>query len=179
MSEHRYLLALGSNVPHPRHGGPASVLRAAFAALDAGELSVEAASPILTSAPLGPSRRRYANAAALVRTPLAPEALLGHLKGMEARFGRRSGGQRWGSRVLDLDIVLWSGGRFIGKGLAIPHTRYRERGFVLVPASRIAPEWRDPCTGLTLRHLTTRLTRPRPAPSGTSLPRAPRRLGGP
>jgi 2-amino-4-hydroxy-6-hydroxymethyldihydropteridine diphosphokinase len=175
LAEHRYLLALGSNVPHPRHGRPAAVLRAAFAALDTGDVVLEAASPILTSAPLGPSRRRYANAAALVRTPLAPQALLAHLKALEAGFGRRRTGQRWSARVLDLDIVLWSGGRLVAKGLTIPHIHFRERAFVLVPGRHIAPHWRDPHTGLTLRHLTTRLTRPRTAPRAQA---SPARRGG-
>lgn len=172
MTEHRYLLALGSNVPHPRHGRPAAVLRAAFAALDDRGLSVEAGSPILASAPVGPSHRRYANAAALVSTSLEPAALLSHLKALEAEFGRRAGGMRWRARVLDLDIILWSGGRFATRTLTIPHPRLRERSFVLVPAAAIAPVWRVPPTGLTLRHLTTRLTRPRPAPRAQTLPRA-------
>ena len=178
MAEHRYLIALGSNVPHPRHGCPPAVLRAAFSALEDG-MTLEAASPIVTSAPVGPSRRRYANAAAVVRTPMGPPALLTHLKALEAQFGRRAGGMRWRSRVLDLDIILWSGGRHVTLTLTIPHMRFRERAFVLIPAARIAPTWRDPRTGLTLRHLTTRLTRPRPAPRAQTLPRAKPRLGGP
>lgn len=160
----RYLVALGSNRRHHRHGRPEGVLRAAFAALDRKGLKLKAASPIVASAPLGPSRRRYANAAALVKTPLAPDALLGRLKAIEAKFGRRGGGQRWGARVLDLDLVLWSGGAWASPGLVVPHPAFRARRFVLAPAAAVAPRWRDPLTGLTLRHLLTRLTRRRPLP---------------
>jgi 2-amino-4-hydroxy-6-hydroxymethyldihydropteridine diphosphokinase len=164
LAEHRYLIALGSNVPHPHHGRPAAVLRAAFLALNEDGLALEAAAPIVASAPVGPSQRRYANSAALVRTRLEPRALLHHLKAMEARFGRRVRGMRWRARVLDLDVILWTGGHFASASLHIPHPLYRERAFVLAPAVRIAPNWRDPHTGLTLRQQATRLTRPRPAP---------------
>lgn len=162
----RYLIALGSNQRHVRHGSPSQVLRAAMAAL--GKL--EASSPIIASAPLGPSRRRYANAVVVLATKLDPDALLAKLKAIEASFGRRRGGQRWRARVLDLDIVLWSQGCWASPGLTIPHTAFRTRAFVLAPASTVAPHWRDPVSGLTLRQLKARLTKPltRQAP----LPRA-------
>ena len=162
--EWRYLIALGSNQRHKRHGPPEAVLRAALRALEQQGISVEATSPIIATAPLGPSRRRYANAAAVVRTPFLPPALLAMLKALEQRFGRRKGGQKWSQRVLDLDIVLWDGGAWCSPGLTIPHTAFRERDFVLTPALAIAPQWRDPHTGLSIRALHARLTRPRPLP---------------
>ena len=161
-----YLIALGSNVRHVRHGTPERVLEAALAALAAEGLKVLAISPIMRSAPIGPSRRRYANGAALVASDLLPDALLAAIKQLERAFGRRRGGQRWGSRVLDLDIVLWSGGAWASAGLTVPHIAFRQRGFVLGPASRIVPRWHDPLSGLTIRQLTARLTRPRPLPIG-------------
>ncbi len=164
MSEQRYLIALGSNVRHHRHGRPEQVLGAALIALAEAGLAIEHASAIIRSAPLGPSRRRYANTAATIRTALDPDAVLSALQWIEHAFGRHRRGQRWSARVLDLDIVLWSGGPWSGPGLTIPHLEYRERAFVLGPASRIAPGWRDPITGLTSRHLAARLTRPRHAP---------------
>ncbi|MCW1383135.1 2-amino-4-hydroxy-6-hydroxymethyldihydropteridine diphosphokinase [Novosphingobium sp. KCTC 2891] len=159
----RYLIALGSNVRHARHGAPAAVLRAAVAAMQDAGLAVRAFSPVIASAPLGPSRRRYANAAALVETPLAPRALLARLHAVEQAFGRVRRGARWGARTLDLDIVLWSGGKWRDKALVIPHREYRARHFVLVPAARIAADWRDPHTGLAVKHQAARLTRRTPA----------------
>lgn len=114
------------------------------------------------SAPIGPSLRRYANAVAVVRTALDPPDLLHCLKQIERRFGRRPGGQRWSARVLDLDIVLWDGGCWHSPGLTIPHAAFRERAFVLSPAISVAARWLDPRSGLSLRHLHARLTRPRP-----------------
>ena len=89
--------------------------------------------------------------------------MLARLKAIERAFGRRPG-RRWGARVLDLDIILWSGGCWRSKGLVVPHPRYRDRTFVLRPLHDVAPRWRDPLTGLTPRQLEARLTRPRPLP---------------
>ena len=162
----RYVIALGSNVRVPAHGRPESVIAAALAELaSAPTLEVEVASPIVPSAPVGPSRRRYANAAAIVASGASPPAFLTTLQAIEDRFRRVRRGARWGPRTLDIDIVLWSGGAWASPGLTIPHPAFRGRGFVLAPAAAIAPKWRDPLTGLTLAQLLARLTRPRPAPT--------------
>ena len=160
----RYVLALGSNAPHHRYGPPERILRAAIEALKDEGLKVVAESRLRRSAPIGPSRRRYANAAVMVETNCTPEDLLTVLKHIERRYGRRMGGQRWTSRVLDLDLVLWSGGMWSSKNLTVPHLSYRDRDFVLAPLVDIAPLWRDPVTGLTARHLLHRLRRPAPRP---------------
>lgn len=161
---HRYLIALGSNQRHQRLGDPRRVLETAMNALSGQGLKLIAASPVITSAPVGPSLRRYANGAALVESALEPEEMLAHMQAIEARFGRKRVGQPWRARVLDLDLVLWSDGVFASASLTIPHVQFRCRAFVLVPTAAIAPRWRDPITHLTLRHLHSRLTRPRPLP---------------
>ena len=161
-----YLIALGSNRPHHLYGRPAGVVRAAMEEIAALGM-VAARSQVVHSAPLGPARRRFANAALVLESAFAPPALLAALKRMEREFGRR-GAQRWGDRVLDCDIILWSGGRWVSgrraQRLVIPHCAFRTRAFVLGPASAIAPGWRDPVTGLALAQCNARLTRPRPLP---------------
>jgi len=159
---HHYLIALGSNRRHHLFGGPRAVLDAALVALVDAGVAIQKVSPVLLTAPIGPSLRRYANAAALIATDRAPDELLGLLKRIERRFGRRKGGQRWTARVLDLDIVLWDGGAWSSPGLTVPHILFRERDFVLRPSVAVAPGWRDPVSGLSLRQLTARLTAPRP-----------------
>jgi len=126
--------------------------------------TVLARSAVIDSAPVGPSQRQYANAALVLETERHPPALLGVLQAMEQDFGRVRRGQRWGARVLDLDIVLWSGGAWVTPGLTIPHPLFRTRPFVLSPALAIAADWRDPDSGHTVRQLHARLTRPRPLP---------------
>lgn len=154
--KHRYLIALGSNRRHHIFGPPRKVLQAALEALEHTAIKVEIVSPTYTTAPVGPSSRSYANAAAIVTTAAAPKKLLRKLKAIEARFGRRRG-QRWGSRTLDLDIILWNGGAFHEPALTIPHILFRQRDFVLRPANSIAAHWMDPITGLAVRHLFARL----------------------
>jgi 2-amino-4-hydroxy-6-hydroxymethyldihydropteridine diphosphokinase len=117
------------------------------------------------TAALGPAGRSFANAVALVESDLEPPALLARLKQAERDFGRR-GGRRWGPRVLDLDILLWSQGAWAGDGLIIPHPEYRRRRFVLEPLAEIAPGWRDPITGATTRQLLHRLQRKSPSLPG-------------
>lgn len=153
--KHVYAIALGSNRPG-RHGPPEREVAAALAQLGA----VTAASPILRTPALGPSRRRFANAAALIASDEDPPALLCRLKAIERAFGRRRG-VRWGARVIDLDILLWSGGAWSGRGLTVPHPSFRERGFVLDPLVRIAAGWRDPLTARTVRQLRSALRSPR------------------
>jgi 2-amino-4-hydroxy-6-hydroxymethyldihydropteridine diphosphokinase len=153
---HLYAIAIGSNRPHGRFGRPPAVVEAAIGALDR-EFGLFDASPILINAAHGGAGRDFANAAALVESDLDPPKMLAALKGIERQFGRRHG-RRWGPRVLDLDIALWSGGRYASRRLMIPHPALHERGFVLGPLAAIAPDWRVE-GGLTTRHLSHRLAR--------------------
>ncbi len=156
-----YAIALGSNRRHGRYGDPRAILSAALATLCAANITILATSATLASPALGPSRRRYANAAAIIETTLAPPALLAQLKAIEQAFGRRPG-QRWGARVLDLDIVLWSGGIWSSPALSIPHPHWRTRRFVADPLAQIAPDWRDALSNRTVRHIAHRLRRAQP-----------------
>ena len=155
-SSHRYVIALGSNMRVPGIGAPRAVLLTALEWLADRGVEVEIASRIRVSRPVGPSLRTYANGAAIVSAPLDPPAMLALLQSVESEFGRDRRGARWRARSLDLDIVLWSGGAWFSPDLVIPHLLFRERDFVLRPAAEIAPDWRDPVTGLTLRQLAGR-----------------------
>lgn len=156
-----YAIGLGSNRRHVRFGDPRRVLLAALAALESDDIEPVDASPIIASAPLGPSRRRYANAVALIASPLNPPELLSRLKAIEAAFGRRRG-RRWGERTLDLDILLWSEGVWSDGVLTVPHAAMTARDFVLGPLNRVAPRWRHPLAGQSVRQLAARLSRAKP-----------------
>ncbi|HVF36955.1 MAG TPA: 2-amino-4-hydroxy-6-hydroxymethyldihydropteridine diphosphokinase [Sphingomicrobium sp.] len=151
---HLYAIAIGSNRRHIRHGWPAGVVEAAVARLDA-EFELFDASPIVLNKAVGGAGRDFANAVALVESGLDPRAMLAVLKAIEREFGRRRG-KRWGSRVLDLDLVAWDGPRLASRGLTIPHPRLAERDFVLSPLAAIAPAWRI-ADNLSARHLLARL----------------------
>ncbi|HMC91478.1 MAG TPA: 2-amino-4-hydroxy-6-hydroxymethyldihydropteridine diphosphokinase [Allosphingosinicella sp.] len=150
-----YAIALGSNRPG-RHGPPAATVRAAAEALGVQRLST-----IRRTEAVGPAGRGFANAAAILETRLDPPALLDLLKATERDFGRR-GGRRWGPRVLDLDIILWSEGPFAAPGLVLPHPAFRSRAFVLEPLAEIAPAWRDPLSGASIAQLLHAVRRRRP-----------------
>jgi 2-amino-4-hydroxy-6-hydroxymethyldihydropteridine diphosphokinase len=152
---HLYAIAIGSNRPHGRFGRPQQVVEAAIARLDQ-QFGLFDASPIILNAAHGGAGRDFANAVALVESNLQPPAMLAHLKALEQAFGRRCG-RRWGPRVLDLDIALWSGGRFNSRKLTIPHLQLANRAFVLQPLAAIAPRWR--VGNLTTHHLVRRLAR--------------------
>ena len=147
MATTTYAIALGAN-RRSRAGAPEAAIAAAVARLG----DVVAVSRIMHSAPIGPSIRRFANAVATVATDETPPDLLARLKAIERSFGRRRG-RRWGARPIDLDIILWSGGIWSGPGLGVPHAAFRDRAFVLRPLADVAPGWRDPLTGRTIRQL--------------------------
>ena len=156
---HLYAIAIGSNRMHGRHGRPSGVVEAAVAELDR-QFNLFDASPILLNPASGGAGRDFANAVARVESELEPLGMLSALKAVERTFGRRPG-RRWGPRVLDLDIIAWSEGRFHSRRLTIPHAALERRPFMLQPLAAIAPAWRIR-DGLTARHLARRLARRAP-----------------
>lgn len=155
---HLYAIAIGSNRSHGSYGRPTGVVETAIAQLDQ-QFGLFDASPIVLNAAHGRAGRDFANAVALVESELDPPEMLSRLKALERKFGRRRG-RRWGPRVLDLDIVLWSGGKFRSRSLTVPHPRIAERTFVLQPLAAVAPGWR--IRSLTVRHFAHRLARRAP-----------------
>lgn len=159
-SIHLYVLSLGSNRPLSARLPPHAILLSAITVLERDGHEVRSAAPLLNTAPLGPSRRRYINSAVVIASHLKPDALLDTLHAIESQFGRRRA-RRWGARTLDIDIILWSGGRWESRDLHIPHQAFRERDFVLKPLMAVQPAWRDPVTGLRPAHLLARLKKSR------------------
>ena len=154
-----YAIAIGSNRPHGRHGRPPNVVEAAIARLDQ-DFGLFDAAPILLNAAHGGAGRDFANSVALIESELSPPDMLKQLKAVEREFGRRNG-RRWATRVLDLDIVAWTGGRWQSRGLIVPHPLTKDRAFVIGPLATIAPNWRL-FGNLTARHLAARLAHRRP-----------------
>jgi 2-amino-4-hydroxy-6-hydroxymethyldihydropteridine diphosphokinase len=156
---HLYAIAIGSNRPNGRHGRPTGVVEAAIARLDQ-EFGLFDASPIILNPAHGGAGRDFANSVALVESSLNPPDILRRLKAIERDFGRRPA-RRWGPRVLDLDVVLWSEGKYRSRRLTVPHPALEKRAFVLQPLAAIAPNWRIRGS-LTARHFAQRLARRAP-----------------
>lgn len=93
----------------------------------------------------------FVNAVALLETELSPRELLVALKAIEVRQGRVAGGERWGPRAIDLDILRYDDLEIDEPGLRVPHRDLHRRAFVLVPLAEIDSAyrpWRDavaPC----------------------------------
>lgn len=132
---HRYWMGLGGNL-----GDPAATIRAAVAWLDARH-GVEAVSRLWDTSPRDlEDQPPFRNAAARVRSALAPPEMLDEAKRLEAELGRDPGGVRFGPRVIDCDLLLWDGGAFADDRLEIPHPRLHERRFALLPLLDLDPD---------------------------------------
>ncbi len=84
------------------------------------------------------------------------DGLLAELLRIEREHGRERP-HAGASRTLDLDLIFFGDERVETAALTVPHPRFRERRFVLEPLAEVAPDWRDPVTGLTVRELLARL----------------------
>jgi len=134
-------LSLGSNL-----GGRAENLRLGLRLLNEVEKTrVERASTFHRASPVGmENAREFLNAAARVNTALDAPALLAALKNIERAAGRADGGAKWTPRTLDIDIIFFGAERLNTPSLTVPHPRYAERLFVLLPLLEIEPELADP-----------------------------------
>lgn len=132
----RAYIGLGSNLDNPR----AHVERALEELAALASTRMIAASPLYRSRPLGPpDQPDYINAVAALETSFAPMQLLERLQRLERRHGRVPGGERWGPRPLDLDLLICSQQRIDTARLAVPHPQLSARAFVLYPLADIAP----------------------------------------
>uniref|UniRef100_UPI004056095B 2-amino-4-hydroxy-6- hydroxymethyldihydropteridine diphosphokinase n=1 Tax=Candidatus Electronema sp. TaxID=2698783 RepID=UPI004056095B len=88
----------------------------------------------------------FINAAGLLRTSLAPEALLDVLLAVEKQFGRvrRLDMPGYQDRTLDLDLLLFDEQVVRTERLILPHPALHERLFALAPLAEIAPQLRHP-----------------------------------
>lgn len=88
----------------------------------------------------------FINAVALLETSLGPRALLDRLLGIERSFGRERR-ERWGPRILDLDLLLHGDDVIDEPGLHVPHPHLHERAFALLPLLEISPDATIPQRG--------------------------------
>lgn len=117
-------------------------------------------SPIYETAPVGgpAGQGDYLNAAMRIDTDLPPRDLLDTLLRIEQSLGRERR-ERWGPRVIDLDLLLYDDLSIDEPGLTLPHPRMHERAFVLRPLADLAPDLVHPVLGQTTVELLSK-TRP-------------------
>jgi 2-amino-4-hydroxy-6-hydroxymethyldihydropteridine diphosphokinase len=104
---------------------------------------VAGTSAIYETSPVGPPQPDFLNAALRLETELAPEELLRRLLDIEGELGRVRR-ERWGPRLVDLDILWCQGVRLESAELVVPHAELRSRAFAVLPLLDVAPEAIDP-----------------------------------
>ena len=132
----RAYVGLGGNL-----GDPAAAMAAALRAIDAQEdSSVSAVSSLYRTPPWGMTDQPdFLNAVAAVDTVLTARELLDLCLSTE-RMLKRVRAERWGPRVIDMDILLFGDAIIDEDGLQVPHPRMVERAFVVAPLAEIAPD---------------------------------------
>lgn len=147
------LISLGSNI-----GNPLAALQQAMDQLaEDPAIRIKMRSSFYRTTPVGPvAQDDFINAAVLISTSLLPDALMQCLLDIETKMGRdRTNAVRFGPRVIDLDLILYDDVKQKSDLVELPHPRFRERAFVLVPLAELAPEWR--VDEVTLSELAARV----------------------
>lgn len=130
-------VGLGSNLEEPR----TQVLRALERLRDLPLSRLILTSPLYRSQPMGPvPQPQYVNAVAALLTQLEAPALLDELRSVEAQHGRPPVHERWGPRVIDLDLLAYGREQRSDPALRLPHPGIPARNFVLYPLADIAPD---------------------------------------
>ncbi len=146
-------IGLGSNL-----GDRERSIRAALAMLgDNRSVAVTRVSDIKETAPLAEmAQPNYLNGVAEIRTALTPQELLRKLKATEAALGRGPH-DKWESRPIDLDLLLFAERVINADGVVVPHPEMHLRAFVLDGLCQLNPQLVHPLLGEPVRELARRL----------------------
>jgi len=146
-------IGIGSNLGEPAR----NCLEAVGRIGRSGSVKVLRRSSFYRSEPVGNKEQPwFVNCVIEIRTSLDPRELLSFLQGIENEMGRLRG-EKWGPRIIDLDLLLY-GQIVIGEeDLQIPHPELHKRRFVLVPLNEVAPYTIHPGFGISMKGLLDRL----------------------
>jgi len=141
-------LCLGSNL-----GDRKLNISRAVKELENSGLKILKRSPLYETEPVGiKAQPMFINMCLEAGTPLDPEALLNVIKQVETKIGREKG-EKWGPRIIDIDILFYNNIIIHGENLTIPHPEIINRKFVLDPMNEIAPGFVHPEYNLTIKEL--------------------------
>jgi 2-amino-4-hydroxy-6-hydroxymethyldihydropteridine diphosphokinase len=119
-------------------------------------------SSLYESEPHGNAKTWFANSVVEVETEMTSAELLKKLLAIEEEMGRkRVKGKKWGSRIIDLDILFFDNEIVAKRNLKIPHPRIAERRFVLLPISELAPQFIHPSLNLSVSELLATVKDPK------------------
>jgi len=149
---HRAFIGIGSNLGDRK----ANYLEAVERIQKLPGTRIVKQSSLYESEPHGDATTWFVNAVIEIETEAGPEELLKRLKAIETTMGRkRVRGKRWGSRVIDLDILFYNNAIIDKRTLKIPHPEVPNRKFVLAPLSELAPQFIHPKLSATVTELLT------------------------
>jgi len=147
---HRAFIGAGSNLGDRKVNIAEAIARV-------GELPatrIVRKSSLYESEPHGNAKTWFVNAVIEIETDHAPADLLKKLKTIEESMGRkRVKGKRWGSRIIDLDLLFFNSEVVHTKTLKIPHPEIAKRKFVLLPLAEVAPQLQHPELGQTVSQI--------------------------
>ena len=103
-----------------------------------------------------PGANNFLNSAAIIETTLTPHQLLDALLNIEHKLGRVRRARN-DSRPIDLDLLLYDDIIQSDAHLTLPHPRMHERDFVIIPLSKIAPDWIHPTLKKSIQQLSEEL----------------------
>jgi 2-amino-4-hydroxy-6-hydroxymethyldihydropteridine diphosphokinase len=147
---HRVFIGIGSNLGDRR----ANCREARDRIQQLPDTRVVKESSLYESEPHGNAKTWFGNSVVEIETELAAPELLKQLKAIEQQMGRkRVKGKRWGSRVIDLDILFYDMEIIEKRNLRVPHKRLPERRFVLLPLSELAPQLIHPSLNLSVSEM--------------------------
>jgi 2-amino-4-hydroxy-6-hydroxymethyldihydropteridine diphosphokinase len=147
---HRVYIGIGSNLGDRR----ANTLEAVDRVSKLPDTRLVRASSLYESEPLGDAKTWFVNSVIEIETEMEADALLRKLKALEKAMGRkRVRGKRWGSRIIDLDILLCDHQVVDTRSLKVPHPEMHKRRFVLLPLAELAPHVIHPHLGQTVSAL--------------------------
>jgi 2-amino-4-hydroxy-6-hydroxymethyldihydropteridine diphosphokinase len=142
------ILLIGGNL-----GNRTALLQQAVQLIEQQAGKVVKLSGLYETAPWGNVQQPdYLNQALQISTPLDPLPLLHTLLNIEREIGRIRQ-QKWGARVIDIDIIFYNDAVISLPELKIPHPRMQNRQFVLVPLNEILPDWVHPVFQQTVHAL--------------------------
>ena len=147
------VLGLGSNLGDAHRDSRRIVLEA-IKALAEFITELRCASLYETEPMYVTDQGRFINTAISGHFSGSPRELLDRINSIEGQFGRdRSSEQRWGARLLDIDILLFGELIMNEPDLIIPHPRLKERRFALQPLLELLPDAKEPGSGLSYENI--------------------------